>query len=333
VGYYFFDSFEGGIAVERVGVLTSGGDAPGMNNAIRSVVRTAINEGLSVIGFRRGFEGLIHNESQEMPSKSVGNILESGGTVLRTYRSDHFRSEEGQSDALETIRDHELDGLVTIGGDGTMRGARALDMQWSGQVIGIPATIDNDIAGTEYALGFNTAVTTALNAIDHIRDTATSHERTFIVELMGRNSGHIALTAGLAGGAEEILVPEVEFDTDTIAERIRKQRDKGKLHYIIALAEGAASGYELADVLEEKSGKQTRLVVLGHVQRGGTPSPWDRVGGSKMGYFAVKSLQEGRTGVMVGLENRERVLTPLEEAVKGKSINEENLHIANVLSR
>ncbi len=319
--------------MERIGVLTSGGDAPGMNNAIRSVVRTAIDEELSVLGFRRGYEGLIHDESKEMTSKSVGNILEDGGTVLGTYRSEYFLSEDGQHQAVETLEKHDLDALVTIGGDGTMRGAKLLDQEWPGQVAGIPATIDNAIAGTEYALGFNTAVKTALNALDHIRDTATSHERTFIVELMGRDSGHLALTVGLAAGAEEILVPEVEFDTDVIAERIRKQREKGKLHYIIALAEGAASGQELADDLEEKSGKQTRLVVLGHVQRGGSPSPWDRVGGSKMGYFAVQTLLEGGSGVMVGLKCREKSITPLEEAVRGQSINEKELQIANVLSR
>lgn len=319
--------------MDRIGVLTSGGDAPGMNNAIRSVVRTAIDEGMSVVGFRQGYEGLIHDDSQEMTSRSVGNILEDGGTILRTYRSDHFRSEDGQHQALETLEEHDLDGLVTIGGNGTMRGARVLDEKWSGQVIGIPATIDNDVAGTDYALGFNTAVQTAMNALDHIRDTASSHERTFIVEMMGRHSGHLALTVGLAAGAEEILVPEVEFNADDIAERIRQQRKKGKLHYIIALAEGAAGGQELAEELEEKSGKQTRLVVLGHVQRGGSPSPWDRVGGSKMGYFAVKTFLEGETGVMVGLESRDRTIVSFDEAVQGKPINEEELHIANVLSR
>lgn len=319
--------------MEKIGLLTSGGDAPGMNNAIRSIVRTAVNEGLGVVGFRRGYEGLIHDEATKLTSRSVGNILEEGGTILRTFRSDHFRSQEGQDQALETLRNHDLDALITIGGDGTLKGAQVLGERWDGQVLGIPATIDNDIAGTEYALGFDTAVNTALDAIDHIRDTATSHERTFIIEMMGRNSGHIALTAGLAGGAEEILIPEVSFSTDEIAERIRKEKAKGKLHYIIALAEGAASGYELAEELEQKSGKQTRLVVLGHVQRGGDPSPWDRVGGSKMGFFAVKTLLEGESGLMIGLQDGEKKLVPLEEALTGKPIDDQDLRIANTLSR
>jgi len=272
--------------MNRLALLTSGGDAPGMNDAIRGVVRTAIHEGLEVFGVNRGYEGLIDDEFNSMDSKSVGSILEEGGTILRTYRSEEFKEDSGQNKAIENLKKHEIDALVTIGGNGTFRGAKVLDQNWNGQVVGIPATIDNDVGGTEYSIGFDTAVSTALNAIDHIRDTATSHERTFIIEVMGRDSGHLALTAGLAGGAEEILVPEVEFSRDAIAERIRKERSKGKLHYIIVLAEGAAGGYELAETLERKSGMQTRLVVLGHVQRGGSPSSWDRVGGGKMGYHA-----------------------------------------------
>jgi 6-phosphofructokinase 1 len=319
--------------MDTIALLTSGGDAPGMNDAIRGVVRTAIHEGLDVFGVQRGYEGLIDDEFLEMTSRSVGSILEEGGTILRTYRSEEFKSDSGQKKAIENLKKHNVDGLITIGGDGTFRGAQVLNERWKGSVLGIPATIDNDIGGTEYSIGFDTAVSTALNAIDHIRDTATSHERTFIIEVMGRDSGHIALTSGLAGGAEEILVPEVDFDTDSIAQRIRDERSKGKLHYIIVLAEGAASGFELSETLEQKSDMQTRLVVLGHVQRGGDPSAWDRVGGGKMGYFAVNSLLDGKSGLSIGIHDGQQQAVSFEEAIEGKSIDEQDLEIASTLSR
>lgn len=316
-----------------IALLTSGGDAPGMNNAVRGVVRTAVDEGLNVIGFKRGFEGLVDNDYTELTSRSVGHILEEGGTMLGTYRSEEFKTDAGQRKALDNLNDLEVDGLITIGGDGTFRGARVLDEKWRGQVLGIPATIDNDIGGTEYCLGFDTAVSTALNAIDHIRDTATSHERTFIIEVMGRNAGHIALTAGLAGGAEEILVPEVEYEVDSIAGRIQEARSKGKLHYIIVLAEGAGRAYKLSDTLEEKSTFQTRVVVLGHIQRGGDPSAWDRVGGSKMGYHSVQTFLNDKTGLSVGIHDGEKKLTPFDEAIEGKNLDKNDLKIATTLSR
>ncbi len=319
--------------MDTIALLTSGGDAPGMNDAIRGVVRTARHEGLKVYGVRRGYEGLIDGEFTEMSTQAVGSILEKGGTILRTYRSKKFKSDSGQKKAIENLNQYDVDGLVTIGGDGTFRGARLLDERWSGNVVGIPASIDNDIAGTDYAIGFNTAVSTALNAVDHIRDTATSHERTFIVEVMGRDSGHIAITVGLAGGAEEILIPEVDFSADAIANRIRNERTGGKLHYIIVLAEGAASGFNLSETLERKTDMQTRLVVLGHVQRGGDPSPWDRIAGGKMGYYAVGSLLDGKSGISIGLKDGRERLASLEDAIRGKSIDEKDLEIAGVLSR
>lgn len=318
--------------MDRIAVLTSGGDAPGMNDAIRGVVRTALNRNLEVVGFRRGYEGLVNNEFDVMDSPSVGNILERGGTILRTYRSERFREDEGQRQAIENLNTLGVDGLVTIGGDGTFRGALEFDGRWNGQVVGIPATIDNDIAGTELCIGFNTAVSTALNALDRIRDTATSHERTFIIEVMGRNSGHIALSVGLAGGAEEILVPEIEFDLDDIANRIINERRSGKPHYIVVLAEGAGQGFDVSEKLQEKSDMQTRLVVLGHVQRGGSPVAQDRIGGHKMGYHAVDTLLEGITGVSVGLKNGRRNLLALEKACEGKNIDESDLKIARTLS-
>lgn len=319
--------------MDRIALLTSGGDAPGMNDAIRGVVRTAIHEKLDVIGFRRGYEGLIHDRARPMTSQSVGSILEEGGSILRTDRSEEFRTESGRKKALENLRKYDVDGLVTIGGGGTLRGALKLDDHWEGQVVGIPATIDNDISGTEYSIGFNTAVNTALDAIDHIRDTATSHERAFIIEVMGRDTGHIALTAGLAGGAEEILVPEVNFSPDSIADRIKKERTEGKLHYIIVLAEGASDGHELAKTLERKSSMQIRLVVLGHVQRGGDPTAWDRIGGGKMGYYAIYALLDGETGKSIGLRHGRRNLVPFKEAIRGKSIDKEDLEIVGTLSR
>lgn len=318
--------------MDRIAVLTSGGDAPGMNDAIRGIVRTALDRDLEVVGFKRGYEGLVKNDYRMMDSPSVGNILEEGGTILQTYRSERFKEAEGLRQACENLDELEVDGLVTIGGDGTFSGALDLDERWGGQVVGIPATIDNDIGGTDICVGFDTAVSTALQALDRIRDTATSHERTFIIEVMGRDSGHIALTVGLAGGAEEILVPEIEFDLDAIADRIVREREAGKLHYIVVLAEGAGKGFDVSEQLQAKTDMQTRLVVLGHVQRGGAPTAWDRVGGSKMGYHAVDTLLEGESGVSVGLLDGDRNLTSFEEAIKGKNIDEKDLEIARTLS-
>lgn len=317
----------------RIGVLTSGGDAPGMNNAIRGVVRTGLKEDCTIFGIQRGYEGLINGEIDRMKYGTVSSILEDGGTILRTYRSEEFREESGQQKAIETLNEYDMDGLVAIGGEGTIRGARALQSRWEGQVLAIPASIDNDIAGTDYAIGFHSAVSTALDAIDRIRDTATSHQRTFIVEVMGRDSGHLALAAGMAGGAEEIIVPEVDYDVDDIAQRIRNVREEGKQHYIVVVAEGAADGHELAETLEDKSGKQSRPMVLGHIQRGGAPAPLDRIAGGKLGYQAIQSLLQGESGQVIGIKNDQPSLSSFETALQGKTITDEDLRIPAILSR
>lgn len=317
----------------QIGVLTSGGDAPGMNNAIRGVVRTALKSDCDVLGIKRGYAGLIDGDIDELEHGSVSSILEDGGTVLGTYRAKEFRHKSGRADAIATLNNYDVNGLVVIGGDGTIRGAQALNKQWDGQVLAIPASIDNDIGGTDYSIGFHSAVSTAVDAIDRIRDTATSHQRTFIVEVMGRNSGQIALAAGMAGGAEEILVPEVDYDINKIASRIQKVSERGKLHYIVVVAEGAADAHNLAKTLEDKSGKQSRPMILGHIQRGGAPAPLDRIAGSKLGHFAAKSLIDGCSGKMIGIKNDHPNPVPFKEAFSGKPITKNNLEVAAILSR
>jgi 6-phosphofructokinase 1 len=319
--------------LERIGVLTSGGDAPGMNPTLRSVVRTAVQADLEVTGFQRGYEGLINKEYIQLDVRSVGGIIQEGGTILRTFRCPRFKEDEGQKIALENLNNLGIGGLIVIGGDGSLRGARRLHEKWDhGQVVGIPASIDNDVGGTDLCIGFDSAVNTALESVDRIRDTATSHERVFIIEVMGRDTGHIALSVGLAGGAEEILIPEQDYDVDSIGQRIREGMGRGKLHYIVVLAEGAGKGFKLADQLTEKSGKETRVAVLGHIQRGGAPTAWDRILGAKMGNFAVKALLEGESGVSIGVRSGNRNITPIEDVVDGKELSWENLEVARTLS-
>ncbi|MFP4687451.1 MAG: 6-phosphofructokinase [bacterium] len=318
--------------MKKIAVLTSGGDAPGMNAAIRGVVRTALYEDMEIIGFHRGYAGLLNKEYHQMDVSSVGGILEEGGTVLRTFRCPEFKEREAQVQAAQNLNKLGIEGLVVIGGEGSLRGALALDKIWSGDVVGIPGSIDNDVRGTDLCLGFDTAVNTALESVDRIRDTATSHERLFIIEVMGRNSGHIALSVGLAGGAEEILIPEREYSVDEIGERIQEGWNKGKLHYIIVLAEGAGKSFQLAQRLKKISGMEIRVAVLGHIQRGGAPTAWDRILGGKMGYFAVRALIEGSSGVCVGVRSGRRNLVPFAEAVGAKKLSPENERIAKVFA-
>lgn len=319
--------------MERIGVLTSGGDAPGMNSTLRAIVRTAVRADLEVIGFQRGYEGLINQEYIQLDVRSVGGIIQDGGTILRTFRCPKFREAEGQEKAVENLEELGIHGLVVIGGDGSLRGADELSQRWDeGQVMGIPASIDNDIGGTDLCIGFDTAVNTALESVDRIRDTATSHERVFVIEVMGRDTGHIALSVGLAGGAEEILIPEQDYDVDEIGVRIREGMNRGKLHYIVVLAEGAGKGFKLADQLKERSGMETRVAVLGHIQRGGSPTAWDRILGAKMGNFSVKALLEGEDRVSVGVRSGNRNLMPINEVIDGKSLSWENLEVARTLS-
>lgn len=287
--------------MKRIGVLTSGGDAPGMNAAVRAVVRKAIFNNLEIIGIERGYSGLINGEFREMNLSSVADIIHRGGTILRTARSERFRTPEGRKQAAEKLREKNIEGLVIIGGDGSFRGAQLLSDEQGIKFIGVPGTIDNDIPCTDYSIGFDTAVNNVVDAINKIRDTATSHERTYVVEVMGRNSGAIALEAGLAGGAETILIPEIEVDLDETVEKLWRGHQRGKLHSIIVVAEGAGSAIEIGKAIKEKTGFDTKITILGHIQRGGTPTAFDRIIASRMGAMAVDLLIAGRDKKMVGV--------------------------------
>ena len=288
-------------AVRRIGVLTSGGDAPGMNAAVRAVVRAAIFRGIEVIGIRRGYNGLINGDILRLDEKSVAHVINRGGTLLYTARSKEFMTPEGQQKAVNTCKLLGLDGIVAIGGDGTFRGAQALSKHGI-SVVGIPATIDNDIACTNYCIGFDTAANTAIECIDKLRDTMQSHERCSVVEVMGRNAGHLALYVGLAVGATAVLVPESKEDFNTeVIEKIRNARLNGFTHYMIVVAEGAASALEVAQNIKDTICIEPRVTVLGHIQRGGTPTARDRVTATRMGYRAVDILANGGTNRIVAL--------------------------------
>ena len=287
------------MAVKRIGVLTSGGDAPGMNPCVRAVVRTALYHGLEVYGIRRGWNGLITGDVVRLDQKSVSHTLNRGGTILYTARSDEFRTEAGQKKAASTCKFLGLDSIIAIGGDGTFRGALALSKQGI-NVIGIPGTIDNDIGCTNYCIGFDTAANTAIECIDKLRDTMQSHERCSVVEVMGRNAGYLAMYVGLAVGATAVLVPEedVDFERDVI-EKIRQARFNGFTHYMIVVAEGAGSANEIAEKIRDATDLEPRVTVLGHIQRGGVPTGRDRVNATKMGYTAVELLMAGKTNRIV----------------------------------
>lgn len=297
--------------MKKIGVLTSGGDSPGMNAAIRAVVRKAIYHGLEVAGIFHGYQGLIDGNIKPLERGDVGDIIQRGGTMLYSARCLEFKEEAGQLKAIEQLRAHEIDGLVVIGGDGSYRGAKALTKRGI-PCVGVPGTIDNDIAGTDYTIGFDTALNTVIEAIDKIRDTATSHDRSFIIEVMGRDAGDLALWAGLAGGAETILIPEESHDLKDMAERLKRGRDRGKKHSIIIVAEGVMSGQDLQVKLLEM-GIETRVSVLGHIQRGGSPTARDRVLASQMGAKAVELLLQNNGGKAVGMRNHEIVAHDFEE--------------------
>ena len=287
------------MSVKRIGVLTSGGDAPGMNAAVRAVVRTAMFHGIECYGIRRGYNGLISGDIMKLDEKSVSRIINRGGTILYSARSKEFTTEEGQKKAVSVCKLLGLDSIIAIGGDGTFRGAKALSKHGI-NVIGIPATIDNDICCTNYSIGFDTAANTAIDCIDKLRDTMQSHERCSVVELMGRNAGYLAMYVGLAVGATAVLVPEKEVDFERdVVEKIRQARLKGFTHYMIVVAEGAATGDEVARYLKESVNLDPRVSVLGHIQRGGSPTARDRVNATKMGYLAVELLREGKTNRIV----------------------------------
>ena len=286
------------MSVKRIGVLTSGGDAPGMNPCVRSVVRTAIHHGIEVYGIRRGWNGLINGDVEPLNVKSVSRIINRGGTILYTARSKEFMTPEGQQKAANTCKFLGLDSVIAIGGDGTFRGAQALS-KFGINVIGIPATIDNDIGCTNYCLGFDTAANTAIECIDKLRDTMQSHDRCSVVEVMGRHAGFLAMYGGLAVGATAVLVPENPLSREELAEKIRRARLNGFTHYMIVVAEGSASATEVAQCLREDLCLDPRITVLGHIQRGGSPTARDRVAATKMGYLAVKLLMEGKSNRIV----------------------------------
>ncbi len=302
--------------MRRIALLTSGGDAPGMNAAIRSVVRTAVYNKLEIYGIRRGYAGLIEGDFIEMNPRSVSNIITRGGTILKTSRCEEFKTEEGQKKAVSQLKRHKIDGLIVIGGNGSFRGAHRLKKDWGIKVIGVPGTIDNDITGTDYTIGADTAVNTALGAIDKIRDTVHSMERIFIVEVMGREEGFIAIRVGLTGGAEDIIVPDTEYNIEDMCDDILEGREKGKISWIIVVSEGVASAKDVEQLIHENTGFEVRSITLGHVQRGGSPTAMDRLLGLRLGAAAVDALLKGETDKMVGIRSDEIVLTDFETACK-----------------
>ena len=304
--------------IKRIGVLTSGGDAPGMNAAVRAVVRTATYYGIECIGIRRGWQGLITSDFVKLSSESVGHILSRGGTILYTARSEDFMTEKGRLKAVATCKMLGLDGIVAIGGDGTFRGA--LELSRLGiPVVGVPATIDNDVGCTNYTIGFDTACNTAIECIDKLRDTMQSHERCSVVEVMGRNAGFLALYVGISVGATAVLVPERELDFQRdVVERIRESRLAGNTHFMIVVAEGVGSAVDIGKQIHETLGMDPRVTVLGHIQRGGAPNARDRETATRMGYYAVKAFAEGRSNCIIGTQEGDLVELPIEDALKMK---------------
>lgn len=309
--------------IKNIAVLTSGGDSPGMNAAIRAVVRAGLYYNLQVFGVMRGYDGLIQNDMHLMDRKSVANIIQRGGTVLKTARCDDFRTVAGRSLAHQVLLSHEIDALVVIGGDGTFTGAQLFLEEYDFPVIGLPGTIDNDLAGTDFTIGYDTAINTVVDAVDRIRDTAESHDRLFIVEVMGRDSGLIALRSGIGVGAEAIMIPESDSGMPGLLKRLRTGR-KDKASKIIVIAEGDIAGgaFKVGETLQQEFPHyDIRVSVLGHIQRGGKPSCMDRVLASRFGVSAIEGLLEGKTGVMVGQVNREIVFTPFTQAIKHIDVN------------
>ncbi|MDE6957631.1 MAG: 6-phosphofructokinase [Lachnospiraceae bacterium] len=319
--------------IRTIGVLTSGGDAPGMNAAIRAVVRTAISKGLNVQGIRRGYHGLLREEIISLTARDVSDTIQRGGTILQTARCHSMRSVEGQRKAAGILKKYGIEGLVVIGGDGSFAGAQTLS-NLGINTIGIPGTIDLDIACTEFTIGFDTAVNTAMQAIDKVRDTSTSHERCSIIEVMGRDAGYLALWCGIANGAERIIMPEEHgYDEDAIVEDIKANRERGKKHYIIINAEGVGDSMNMAKRIEERTGMETRATILGHMQRGGSPTCKDRVYASIMGVKAVELLCEGKTNRVVGYRHGEYIDFDIDEALDmKKEIPEDQIKAAEILA-
>jgi len=322
--------------VSKIGVLTSGGDSPGMNAAIRAVVRTGIYHGLEVYGVMRGYTGMMEDDIIRMEGKSVANIIQRGGTILKTSRCQQFLTKEGRQQAYANLKKRGIDGLVVIGGDGSFRGAQTFSNEFDIPCIGLPGTIDKDIAGTDFTIGFDTAVNTAVEAIDKIRDTADAHDRLFIIEVMGRDAGYIALHSGIATGAENILIPEKKTDIDEIIKQLAEKERRKKLVNLIVVAEGEEFGgaNEVARMIQAGLPQtEARICILGHIQRGGSPSCMDRVIASRMGFHAVECLIEGKHNVFVGIVNNKMHYIPLNEAVKKKQrISEAWMNIVKILA-
>lgn len=323
--------------IKKVGVLTSGGDSPGMNAAIRAVVRACAYYNIECVGIYRGYQGMIEGDFKEMGPRDVKNIINKGGTILKSARSADFRTTEGRKKAYDNLVTAGIDSFVVIGGDGSFTGAEIFNSEYGFPVIGIPGTIDNDIFGTSHTLGYDTALNTVIDAIDKIRDTANSHNRLFFVEVMGRDAGHIALNAGIGAGAEEILIPEEDFGLDRLLESLKRSKGSGKTSSIVVVSEGDKIGknvFELKDFIEENMPEyDVRVSVLGHMQRGGSPSCFDRVLASRLGVKAVETLLEGKSNYMVGLNQDKIMLTPLEQAIKGQSeIDMELVKVSDIVS-
>jgi 6-phosphofructokinase 1 len=323
--------------IGRIAVLTSGGDAPGMNASVRAVVRTAAYNSIECYAVYKGFQGLLDNNLRAISARGVNNIINKGGTVLKTARCIEFRTKEGRKKAYQSIVSNKIDGLVIIGGDGSLTGGMIFQSEYNIPVIGIPGTIDNDICGTSHTIGYDTALNTVIEAIDKIRDTAISHNRLFFVEVMGRDAGHIALNTGIGAGAEEILIPEENMGLNRLLESLKNSEKSGKSSSIVVIAEGGKTGkniFEIASYIEKNMPHyEVRVSVLGHIQRGGSPSCFDRVLASRMGVFAVESLIEGKSNYMVGVQNQKMILSPLKNAVKGKSeIDKDLIRVSDILS-
>ncbi|QQX75885.1 MULTISPECIES: 6-phosphofructokinase [Aequorivita] len=322
---------------KKIGVLTSGGDAPGMNAAIRAVVRACAYYNLECVGIYRGLQGLIEGDFKELNARTVKNIINRGGTFLKSARSKEFRTEEGRKKAFNNLQNENIDALVVIGGDGTFAGASVFIKEFNFPIVGLPGTIDNDINGTDYTIGYDTALNTVVEAIDKIRDTANSHNRLFLVEVMGRDAGDIALNAGIGAGAEEILIPEQNMGRERLVESLSRSKKSGKTSSIVVVSEGDQIGkniFGLAQYIEENLKEyEVRVTVLGHIQRGGSPSCYDRVLASRLGVGAIDALLRGETNVMIGIVHNKVVSVPFSEAIKGSNeIDEDLIRVADIIS-
>lgn len=319
--------------MKKIGIMTSGGDSPGMNGAIRAAVRAALNCGMTPYGILSGYKGMIEGSIFELKHSDVSNIIGRGGTILQTARSQEFRTEEGQKKAVENLERFGIEGLVVIGGDGSLSGAKVLDEKFGIKSVGIPGSIDNDIYGTDVSLGVDTALNVIMDSVDMINNTASSHGRTFVIEVMGRHCGYLAVMAGIATGADAVIIPEVKPDLDGIAEKFKKRALDGKTRNILIVAEGAGSAYEFGKKLQEAGTFDARITVLGHVQRGGFPSYFDRVLGSRMGVAAIEGLKSGKTAVMTGLQGNKIEFVPYEEVFSKKhKLNNNIIKLLDILA-